>query len=149
MSVTATEARHAIAGIIYKPGWEFRVVADYWYRIDLHESVMPGWFPNYLNVEVTYPAPNSNIENARRGYTEPLLHGALALIVVNLTLCETVDDVLGRVMAGVFGIEIHEAREFFRLRQRGLCAPWHPHRADGAAAYSEGIARYGFPAVMG
>jgi hypothetical protein len=58
---------------------------------------------------------------------------------VPVTSAMYADD--GQLLRAVFDlimqIELHESREFFRVKSEDYAAPFHPHRADGEALWAE------------
>lgn len=110
---TAIEFIHALC---YKPGWKFEA-SDHTKR-----------FEGSVKVRITYPAQNSDREQAREGYpTNITTYAEFALIVGDLL---EINQLLRRFIEALMKIELHETREFLRI-QGTFSAPFHPHTIDG------------------
>ena len=107
--------------LVYKPDWTF-VATDHTSR-----------FENTIVVRVTYPARNSNRDRAADGYLEEIeTYASFPLVVRD---CSD-EDLVFQVLEAIGKIELHEAREFLRLKPT-MWAPFHPHRVDGMRRWSE------------
>lgn len=104
-----------IGNIVYKPGWRFEAT-DHTHR-----------FENAISVRVTYPAHESNRDQAPDGY--PLENEPYATFPI---MVGDMDDAeLYRAITHVIQlIDAHEMREFLRVGPTHW-APFHPHNADG------------------
>jgi hypothetical protein len=110
-----------VGALIYKPDWIFEAV-DHTNR-----------FEGSVKVKITYPARNSNRDQAAAGYPEVITtYAEFPMIVAN---CD--DQSLYRKIANaITEIEIHEMREFLRVNPT-YWAPFHPHRIDGMKRWKE------------
>lgn len=109
-----------IEKISYRPGW----------KISAH---VPLEGVPFVLVTATLTTPNSNRDNALKGYPETLTLSAPDLII-DAGRYETPEALYRRIFDWIMGLEIHEAREFFRVGD-DMRAPFHPHRADGNDAW--------------
>lgn len=111
-----TTAQSLMEGLIYKPGWQFRL-EDHGKR-----------FEAAAVLHVTYPAQDSDRDKAPE-YKVPVAGGARASFPIIL---EELDNVgfYREVMEAILRIEQHEAREFLRVAPT-MWAPFHPHRLSG------------------
>lgn len=116
----AQRAADLINKISYRPGWE----------ITAHVAL--GGFP-YLIVSATLHTPNSDRDNALKGYPRWITVGSPDL-VIDADRYATPEELYRRIFDWIMSLEIHEAREFFRVGDR-MDAPFHPHREDGNAAW--------------
>jgi hypothetical protein len=104
-----------IDNLLYLPGWGFEA-ADHTNR-----------FEGSVKVKITYPARNSNRDQAPDGYPETITtYAEFPMVVANC------DDMwlYRKVANAVVEIETHEMREFLRVKPT-FWAPFHPHRIDG------------------
>jgi hypothetical protein len=101
--------------LIYKPGWKFEAT-DHTNR-----------FEGSVKVRITYPAPNTNRDNAKNGYCEQIVTYAEFPMIV-----QTIDDVClyRKIANAIIEIETHEMREALRILPT-YWAPFHPHQIDG------------------
>lgn len=101
--------------LVYKPEWAFEAV-DHSNR-----------FEGSIKVKITYPALNSNRDQACDGYPQMITtYAEFPMVVAN---CD--DSSLYRQIANaIVKIEEHEMREFLRVLPT-YWAPFHPHRIDG------------------
>jgi hypothetical protein len=113
--VNITSAITLIENLVYKPGWGFEAF-DHTNR-----------FEGSIRVKITYPALNSNRDQACDGYPTAIsTYAEFPMVVAN---CD--DSGLYRQVANaIVKIEEHEMREFLRV-QPTYWAPFHPHRIDG------------------
>lgn len=104
-----------VANLVYKPDWLFEAT-DHTNR-----------FEGSIKVKITYPALNSNRDQASVCYPEQITtYAEFPMVVAN---CD--DSSLYRQIANaIVKIEEHEMREFLRV-QPTYWAPFHPHRIDG------------------
>lgn len=108
--------------LAYKPGWSF-TARDH-----------SGRFLGTVEIRVDYVAPNSAREHAEAGY--PQLLTPNASFTVPVFDLDSPEALWLRVFDEVIvPIELHEAREFYRLRAEDYRAPFHPHIPEGAVAY--------------
>jgi hypothetical protein len=78
-------------------------------------------------VKVTYPAPETGRDNWRNGYAEQIM--ARASFPIQIHDCDA-EALFRKVLEALLVIEVHEAREIFRVQPTGW-APFHPHQVDG------------------
>lgn len=128
------DAIDAVHEIVYKPGWTFEA------------SDHTGRYYGTVKVDVAYSAPNSAQEDAPDGY--PNLINPTASFTVCVDDLPDRDALWLRIFDDVIReIEMHEAREFFRIRCENYRAPFHPHIPAGTAAYPgatrDGDVRFG------
>lgn len=104
-----------VGQLIYKPEWAFEA-SDHTNR-----------FEGSIKVKITYPALNSNRDQAADGYPQMIsTYAEFPMVVAN---CD--DTSLYRQIANaIVKIEEHEMREFLRVLPN-YWAPFHPHRIDG------------------
>lgn len=116
----AQRAADLINKISYRPGWE----------ITAHVALegLP-----YLIVSATLETVNSNRDNALKGYPVAITLGAPDLII-DADRYSTSEQLYRRIFDWIIGLEIHEAREFFRVGA-SMDAPFHPHRPEGNDAW--------------
>jgi hypothetical protein len=101
--------------VAYKDGWEFEAV-DHSAR-----------FEGCVQVKLTFPVTTSERQDRRSGRSEPFVNRVtFPLVVADLDF----DGLLRAVFGLIVRVEVHEAREFFRIRPT-FWAPVHPHRVDG------------------
>lgn len=103
-----------ISSMVYKPGWIFEA-SDHTNR-----------FEGTVKIKITYPARNSNQEDAPDYPNEIVSYASFPVVVADC-------DELGmykRILDAIAEIEVHEAREFLRVGA-GFWAPFHPHTIDG------------------
>lgn len=107
--------------LVYKPGWAF-TATDHTNR-----------FEDTIVVRVDYPARNSNRDQAADGYQEEIqTYASFPLVVRDCTD----EDLVFQVLQAIGRIEMHEAREFLRLKPT-MWAPFHPHKVDGMTRWTE------------
>jgi hypothetical protein len=107
--------------MVYKPGWTF-------------EATENNRFESAVTVLVNYPANNSDRDNAMRGYIDAVMPTARASFPLLVDPCDDV-DLYQMMIEIIMHIELHEAREFLRVRP-SYWAPFHPHRLDGMKRWS-------------
>lgn len=112
--MTIQTAIQLVAGIVYQPGWVF-TARDHTAR-----------FGDTIIVRIDYPARNSDRDQAP-AYPEQINTYAQFPIMVND--CDAL-ALYRKLMDAIMRIELHEAREFFRVDPT-MWAPFHPHRPDG------------------
>ncbi len=106
-----------VNNLIYKPGWTL-TATDYTHR-----------FESTICVKVEYPAPNSDRDNAKRGYEDDVLPTARAGFPIVVADCDDA-SLYRKIIDVILEIEAHEAREFLRVMPT-YWAPFHPHNVDG------------------
>lgn len=107
--------------LVYKPGWTF-AATDHTDR-----------FEGTIVVRVDYPARNSNRDQAADGYEQEIMtYASFPLVVRDCTD----EDLIFQLLSAITKIEVHEAREFLRLKPT-MWAPFHPHNVDGMKRWSE------------
>lgn len=107
--------------LVYKPGWAF-TATDHTNR-----------FEDTIVVRIDYPAQNSNRDQAADGYPESIqTYASFPLVVRDCTD----EDLAFQVLQAVVKIEVHEAREFLRLKPT-MWAPFHPHNVDGIKRWDD------------
>jgi hypothetical protein len=114
----AQRAAELINGISYRPGW----------KIEAH--YLPG-LP-FVLVQAYVRTVNSNRELALKGYPEEIVLGPDTII--DAELYATPEDLYRRILDWIIGLEVHEAREFFRVGD-DMDAPFHPHREECQRAW--------------
>ena len=112
----AATAIELIGTVCYRPGWTFEA-SDYTNR-----------FESAICVKVTYPAPETGRDNWALGYPEQIQ--ARAAFPIQIHDCADAGALFRKVFDLIVEIEIHEAREIFRVKPTGW-APFHPHQVDG------------------
>jgi hypothetical protein len=115
----ATECAALINDVIYRPEWTIKATA-------VDDQVEISFLINTVNTDR---------ECAREGYQEErtLNPGN----VLDPSLLASRYDVYAVLMAMIMELELHEAREFLRVKSDDFNAPYHPHRAEGNRAWSE------------
>lgn len=120
------EVVELLSNLSYRPGWTFaareRHYNDWW-----HASSVDVIFT------MMFDTVDTDKEYAREGYPErkalewelPVPSGDYA----------TKDELLRSVFELLMSIELHESREFFRQKNEGWEAPFHPHKPEGAARW--------------
>lgn len=109
--------------LVYKPGWTVRAQ-----RATTKD--------HGLTVSATFEAPNSNRELALEGY--PVTETVAPLPTLTVEWPEDGAEyhaAIELIFLFIVDIEIHEAREFFRVRSDRMAAPYHPHRWAGYARF--------------
>lgn len=127
--IATDQATRIVSNIVYKPGWTFEG--------DNYSMSNTYW------VSVFFPARNSNREFARNGYPVSLFPGGARAFPIELDECQTEDDFMDALTAGLIGVENHETCEFLRRRDQDYAAPFHPHRPEGIAAWRRLLNRFG------
>lgn len=107
-----------VNALVYKPGW------------DISACDNTGRFEGTIKITVAYPARQSEREDAPAGYQHEIEGGAKASFAVVVADCADDVALYRRIIETVIAIEVHEAREFLRVRPT-YWAPFHPHRVDG------------------
>lgn len=103
-----------ISTICYRPGWLLEAT-DYSNR-----------FEAAICLKVTYPAPETGRDNWPE-YTQMIQ--ARASFPIQIHDCDA-QTLFRKVLDVLLEIEVHEAREIFRVHPTGW-APFHPHQVDG------------------
>lgn len=108
-----------INDLAYRPGWSFRAV-----------EIPDGQRLEGGNVIITVAVEtlDTNRECARDGYTTPKIIGDA--IPIDAGRFDTSDDVAAFMFATIMDFEVHEAREFLRIKGEDYRAPFHPHREE-------------------
>lgn len=107
-----------IENLIYKPGWIFEPTDN------------TKRFESSVCLKITYPATNSDRDQAASGFPNPIPpKGAYASFVI---MTEDMDDVklYGAIASIIMEIEEHEMREFLRVLPT-YWSPFHPHNTGG------------------
>jgi hypothetical protein len=105
-------------GIVFKPEWSFEAES----YTERHEGC--------IRLGVHYPAKMSERAEARSGYPDDIVGGALAHFVVPVAGLDMVGLCRELLCGPIAMIDEHERREFLRVRP-DFWAPFHPHRVDG------------------
>ena len=121
-----------IANLVYKPGWTMET-EDYSHR---HEDG--------VKVTLCCDTYRSEREEAEEGYPSPIRPRASFCILVGDL--ETDVDLYRALMDKIIEYEVHEAREFLRVKPT-LWAPFHPHKADGQKRWGNPAADLAFGMV--
>ncbi|MFF1469118.1 hypothetical protein [Streptomyces mirabilis] len=108
-----------IKGISYRPGWKITA-----------EPMVPG-LP-FVVVQAYIDTVNTNREQAIKGYPQKIVLGPDT--VIDASLYATPEDLYRRILDWIIGLEVHEAREFFRVGT-DMQAPFHPHREECERAW--------------
>lgn len=119
-----------VSQIVYRPGWTFEA-SDYTNR-----------FEAAICVKVTYPAPETARSNWPAYEKRIVARASFPLQVAN---CDTT-DLYRKIMDMLIVIEVHEAREIFRIQPTGW-APFHPHKLDGMERWGQPHADLAFGLV--
>lgn len=109
--------------LVYKPGWTVSAERDV-YR------------DHGMAVTASFVAPNSNRGLALEGY--PVTETVAPLPTLSVEWPEdgvAYHTAIELIFMFLVDIEIHEAREFFRVRSDAMAAPYHPHRWAGYARF--------------
>lgn len=107
--------------VTYRPGWTLKA-EDHTKR-----------FADSVCVRVTYLAPETGRNNWPE-YTETIQ--ARASFAIQVHDCNDPVSLYRKVLDGLLSIEIHEARELFRVQPIGW-APFHPHTTDGMDVWGD------------
>ena len=108
--------------ISYKPGWEF------------HAEDYTAKFEGSIKVRIEYPAYDSSREYSEEDKLRPIkTYGEFALMVGDII---EPNQLYRRVLDALTKIELHEMREFLRLKG-GMFAPFHPHTVRGMRNWNE------------
>jgi hypothetical protein len=127
-TVRTDTAIQLIDNLVYKPGWIFEARDN------------SKRFQDSICLTVTYPAMNSDREEAAAGFPTPIPpNGARASF--NIPIHDADDMKLYRhVVQVIMWIEEHEAREFLRVKP-SYWAPFHPHNSGGIENWANAIGR--------
>lgn len=109
----------------YRPGWTFGAVpmAEWeagYYRADL-------W------LKMSCRTVNTDQNCAREGYPEEKTLDWE--IPVEVSKFSDTDELLRAIFDMLMDVELHESREFFRVKSQDYAAPFHPHRPEGEALW--------------
>lgn len=108
-------ALELVGSLVYKPEWVFEA--------EDHSNRFEGT----IKVKITYPARNSNRDQAVGGYPEEITtYASFAMVVSD---CDD-ESLYYQLLQAIIKVEAHEAREFLRVAPT-YWAPFHPHRVDG------------------
>jgi hypothetical protein len=118
----------------YRPGTRFHAVRSILAQISEmfpRETTISREIVISLGMETF----NSDQDMALKGYPERItVAPSLTVDVATLTREQLID----RVMVFIGEVELHEAREFFRVGS-AMDAPFHPHRESGQAAWDRTV----------
>lgn len=117
------EVVDTLSSLSYRPGWTF----------DAH---LP-FSGNLVIFEVTCRTVNTDRDCARKGYSEPKVLAWQELL--NADDYPDREALLSAVFGWLMAIELHESREFFRVKSEDYAAPFHPHREDGNAMWDRSL----------
>lgn len=131
-------AKRLVRNVTYKPTWSFTFAED-------HSSLAQWTYgfswdgeDRYLETLGVFDAPDSAREMAPH-YGPPT---SLAfLIQIDLIGVKTDDEFYQALFAQIVAKEVHEAREFFRLKDRNYDAPFHPHTYSGKRVWAQAASR--------
>lgn len=126
-----TACRIINQNIVFAPGWEFEAV-------DFSER-----FEDAVCVNVSYPAVETNRDEAEVGYQRDVIAHAKFCILVGM--CKDQVDLCRCIVTDVIQpIMLHEAREMLRMAPT-FWAPFHPHKIDGMKRWGDvlGDTRFG------
>lgn len=117
-------AQELVANLVYKPEWQFNIREN-------------KRFENTVNVDIVYPAVNSDREDAAAGFPNPIPPmGARASFVLALDSINSDVDLYSALCVFIMQIEEHEMREFLRIEPT-FWAPFHPHHTDGIERWAK------------
>ena len=122
------ECASLLDSLTYRPGWTFtaRPLARW-------EAAMAGWGDCDVVFTMTCDTVNTDRDCAVKGYPEKKeLDWELPVTSASFT---DRDALLRAVFDLLMVIELHESREFFRIKSEDYAAPFHPHREDGNALW--------------
>lgn len=122
----ATAMVELLSGITYRPGWTFTAEALPALRhvFGVEEDV---------RFRMACTTVDSDREYALKGYPETK---TLEWDFILKSDDWQADNLIRQVFGMLMDIELHESREFFRLRTDDMQAPFHPHRPEGEAAWA-------------
>lgn len=112
-------------GLTYRPGYEI-TAGDYTSR---HESAI--W------LEIVIPTRQTERHEAP-GY--PTEVGARSRFMLLVDDCDGVEALMYKVLKAIAMSEMHEAREFLRLKPT-FWAPFHPHKVEGTRRWARFLLR--------
>lgn len=130
-----SEVIATLSSLSYKPGWTFEAERLDLDTLDLLAFLQMGDKAEDCDVrfKVTSRTVDTDRDCAERGYDTP------KVLEWDEPMRSSDFKTQGELLASVFGwlmaIELHESREFFRVKSDGLNAPFHPHRPEGIAAW--------------
>jgi hypothetical protein len=125
----AQQAIDVINNLAYKPGWEFSArPVPTWFR-DAYANVRGESLPEQMIVfSYKIETVNTDRDNARSGYPEGRTLDADD--PMDVTVFNGEDDLMFHLFQLIMELELHESREFFRRKDQGWEAPFHPHKDD-------------------
>lgn len=120
-----------LSSLSYRPGWTFGAYP------------LNGWEADLMGGDVAFAVScatvNTDREQARKGYPETRTLAWQETL--NASDYPDREALLSSVFGWLMMIELHESREFFRVKSDDYAAPFHPHREDGNAAWDRRLAR--------
>jgi len=124
----AARCAELINDVAYRPEWTIKArPANF--------TDGPDAGPSSVVVSFLIKTVNTARECAREGYAERLTLNPKNIL--DASPLDSVSDVHAVIMAMIMELELHEAREFFRVKSDDFNAPYHPHRESGYEAWSE------------
>lgn len=129
----ANEAVSVLKNLAYKPGWRFDAMA--YEGMAQYEQML---VERSLGMEVPHgtvlfhyviETVDTDREYAMGGYSHP--KRLTDTVPFNAADFEDPDDLLFEIFNLIMQLEEHEAKEFFRCKDRDWHAPFHPHRPEG------------------
>jgi len=132
-------AIHIIGHIRYRPGWSIEVEPDFVIQITGkgHITKAPDSPPDQVRIRIRWTAPDSSLPPDFPQNTEVGLTTHIQFHEDDTDLRFT-----RRVLDALIALDMHEAREFFRIGvgdpdapPNGV-APFHPHRVDGRSNWN-------------
>lgn len=127
-----TTAIALVQNLVYKPGWTMEV-DDYTKR-----------FEDSICITLCCDTYKSEREEAGEGYPTAIRPRASFCIMVGDL--DTDVDLYRALMDKIIEYEVHEAREFLRVRPT-MWAPFHPHKRDGQQRWGNPAADIAFGMV--
>lgn len=123
----AERCAETVNSLAYRPGWT--IVAQ----------VVPEEFRDSVGGDVIVmfdvDTVDTNRECARDGYSTPK-HLEVPS-VISSEIFDSPNEVYGMILAQIMDLEMHETREFLRVKSDDYAAPFHPHRAEGNKLFTE------------
>lgn len=111
--------------LVYRPGWTFGAYT------------LNGWEADLMGGDVVMAVSCSTVdtdrEHARNGYDKSKTLGFHE--VLRASDYPDREALLSAIFGWLMAVELHESREFFRVKSDDYAAPFHPHREDGNAAW--------------
>jgi hypothetical protein len=116
-----------INDVSYRPEWKISARAATAYeRMGNDDLVVVSFLIDTVNTDR---------ECAREGFPERRTLNPEN--IVDVSPLNDAADVHAVLMAMILELELHETREFFRVKSDDFNAPYHPHRLSGDQAWSE------------